>query len=84
MDVSNYPETLFLLSEKILKEEFVKDSSNINHMVKGIVLTNHTLRNFFFSEKLCLYLKPSASICEKIALAKVNDAFMINSCFDVF
>ena len=47
MDVSNYPETLFLLSEKILKKEFVKDSSNINHMVKGIVLTNHTLRNFF-------------------------------------
>ena len=46
MDVSNYPETLFLISEKILKEEFVKDSNNINHMVKGIVLTNHTLRNF--------------------------------------
>ena len=39
INVLNYLENFFFL--EILKE-FVKDSNNINHMVKGIVLTNYT------------------------------------------
>ena len=66
---------LFILE---LLVEYILDSCSINHMVKGIVLNNHTQK--LFLAKLCLYLQQSTSICVGTVLEKVEDASLTKFC----
>ena len=74
LDVSNFLK-LFVLE---LLVEYILDSCSINHMVRGIVLNNHTQK--LFLTKLCLYLQPSTSICVGTVLEKVEDASLTKFC----
>ena len=74
LDVLNFPETFYFGAPGGV----YLDSCSINHMVKGIVLNNHTQK--LFLAKLCLYLQPSTSICVGTVLEKVEDASLTKFC----